>query len=120
MLNAADYGVPQKRERVFFVGFRADLGVDWSLPEPTHGADALLWDKYKTGDYWGRHRIAKKRRPIPSDAERARLERLGFAIPPHAAWRTVRDAISDLPDPEHAPDAAAAIANHQFNSGARA
>jgi DNA (cytosine-5)-methyltransferase 1 len=26
LLNAADYGVPQKRERVFIVGFRADLG----------------------------------------------------------------------------------------------
>ncbi|TAK04931.1 DNA cytosine methyltransferase [Patescibacteria group bacterium] len=36
LLNAADYGVPQKRERVFIVGFRADLGIDWKFPEPTH------------------------------------------------------------------------------------
>jgi DNA (cytosine-5)-methyltransferase 1 len=30
-LNAADYGVPQKRERVMFVGFRSDLGISWLL-----------------------------------------------------------------------------------------
>jgi DNA (cytosine-5)-methyltransferase 1 len=36
--NAADYGVPQKRYRVFFVGFRADLegGDGWHFPLPTH------------------------------------------------------------------------------------
>ena len=33
LLNAADYGVPQRRERVFFVGFRSDLGVKWAFPE---------------------------------------------------------------------------------------
>jgi site-specific DNA-cytosine methylase len=32
LLNAADYGVPQRRERVFMVGFRADLDVRWSFP----------------------------------------------------------------------------------------
>jgi len=35
-LNAADYGVPQKRERVFFVGIRKDLKKIFSFPEPTH------------------------------------------------------------------------------------
>lgn len=33
LLNAADHGVPQRRERVFLVGFRADLGIKWSFPE---------------------------------------------------------------------------------------
>lgn len=28
LLNAADYGIPQKRERVFIVGFRSDLGLE--------------------------------------------------------------------------------------------
>ena len=27
LMNAADFGVPQRRERVFIVGFRSDLGV---------------------------------------------------------------------------------------------
>ncbi|MTH32020.1 DNA (cytosine-5-)-methyltransferase [Veillonella dispar] len=34
-LNAADYGVPQYRERVFFYGTR--IGVDFEVPIPTHG-----------------------------------------------------------------------------------
>lgn len=33
ILNAADYGVPQKRERVFIVGFRKDLNIDFSFPD---------------------------------------------------------------------------------------
>ncbi len=36
VVNAANYGVPQRRERVFFVGFREDLGVSWNFPLPTH------------------------------------------------------------------------------------
>jgi DNA (cytosine-5)-methyltransferase 1 len=35
--NAKDYGVPQHRERVFFVAVRNDVGVLPSFPEPTHG-----------------------------------------------------------------------------------
>jgi len=32
LLNAAKYGVPQRRERVFFVGLRSDLGIEWTSP----------------------------------------------------------------------------------------
>ncbi len=36
LLNSSRYGVPQKRERVYFVCFREDLGVsDFQFPEPT-------------------------------------------------------------------------------------
>jgi DNA (cytosine-5)-methyltransferase 1 len=38
-LNAQDYGVPQFRERVFFIGFRADLGVFPTFPAATHTSD---------------------------------------------------------------------------------
>jgi DNA (cytosine-5)-methyltransferase 1 len=34
MLNAADYGVPQIRERVFLIGSRE--GIPFQFPEPTH------------------------------------------------------------------------------------
>ena len=37
LLNASRYGVPQKRERVYFVCFRKELGVeDFSFPEPSN------------------------------------------------------------------------------------
>ncbi|MDF2962069.1 MAG: bspRIM [Paenibacillus sp.] len=36
LINAADYGVPQKRERVFVVGIRNDLEMKFQFPEPTH------------------------------------------------------------------------------------
>lgn len=34
LLNANDYGVPQDRLRVFYVGFRKDINVDFDFPEP--------------------------------------------------------------------------------------
>jgi DNA (cytosine-5)-methyltransferase 1 len=36
VLNAAHYGVPQRRERLIAVGVRRDLGIRPSLPESTH------------------------------------------------------------------------------------
>lgn len=36
LLNSANYGVPQTRERVFFVGVRKDLGVQYVFPKKSH------------------------------------------------------------------------------------
>lgn len=33
ILNSANYGVPQKRERVIIVGFRRDLGIKFEFPD---------------------------------------------------------------------------------------
>ena len=52
LLNAADYGIPQRRERVFIVGIRSDLNREWSFPKPTHSQDRLLWDQWITKQYW--------------------------------------------------------------------
>jgi DNA (cytosine-5)-methyltransferase 1 len=35
LLNVSDFGVPQDRKRVFFVGFRNDLDVKFEFPKPT-------------------------------------------------------------------------------------
>jgi DNA (cytosine-5)-methyltransferase 1 len=117
VLNAANYGVPQKRERVVFVGFRDDLDLEWNFPIATHSAETLLWEQYGDGAYWERHRVATTDRPI-DPASVARAERMG-GKPTTAAWKTVRDAISDLPDPQWQPEASRKIANHRFQSGAR-
>ncbi|MBN1870774.1 MAG: DNA cytosine methyltransferase [Candidatus Omnitrophica bacterium] len=41
LYNFADYGVPQFRERVLFVGIRMDTGFDFQHPKPTHGPGRL-------------------------------------------------------------------------------
>lgn len=33
LVNAADYGVPQDRKRVFYIGFRKDLNINFKFPE---------------------------------------------------------------------------------------
>jgi DNA (cytosine-5)-methyltransferase 1 len=115
-VNAADFGVPQRRERVIIVGFRWDIKAAWSFPQPTHSKDALEAAKWLTGAYWDEHRIPRSRRPpVPTDVQQ-RLGRME-TLPLSARWRTVRDALNDLPDPR-SPEAAR-IANHSFQPGAR-
>ncbi|ALZ77319.1 DNA cytosine methyltransferase [Rheinheimera sp. F8] len=124
LLNAANYGVPQKRERVFFIGFRSDLAIDWQFPEETHSEDALLIAKWITGEYWERHKISKKDRPEPSVRSLGRIKRLKHAakatdveVISKLPWLTVRDAICDLPDPELGIKMQ--VDNHIFVPGAR-
>lgn len=117
VLNAADYGVPQKRERVVFVGFRNDLDVEWSFPNPTHSLDALLWSQVRSGEYWDRHKVRKRDRVVDTRLI-GRVDQQMF-IPSCAPWRTTRDAIGDLPDPEFSADEVGDIRDHRFQPGAR-
>lgn len=39
VLNAADYGVPQNRQRVIIVGVRNDLSFDYQFPNPQYNQD---------------------------------------------------------------------------------
>ena len=39
LLNAANYGVPQKRERVIFIGLRNDIHKKITYPIETHNKD---------------------------------------------------------------------------------
>lgn len=115
LVNAADYGIPQKRERVFIVGFRSDLGVEWSFPKATHSLDALLFDQWVSGDYWKRHGIAKP--PKMPEKVGARVRQLGKTPPDTLPWRTVRDALMGLPDPK--TKAARSFPEHRFQDGAK-
>jgi DNA (cytosine-5)-methyltransferase 1 len=37
VLNAAQYGVPQERKRIFIVGIKKEFGINYEFPLPTHG-----------------------------------------------------------------------------------
>lgn len=41
VINAADYGIPQTRERVFIIGVRNDLGFEYKFPETTHSKNGI-------------------------------------------------------------------------------
>lgn len=85
ILCAADYGVPQTRERLFVLGIRKDLGVQPEFPTPTHGSRDVR---------------TPNQRMIPGLLESHDIYNL---VPPPAGsadrlpWVTTVDALSDLP-----------------------
>ncbi len=99
LLNAADYGVPQRRERVFIVAFRNDLPVEWSFPGPTHSKEALAVGKWVTGEFWERHAVSKRNRPNPTQKDLALLSKGDLFTVNLNPWLTVRDALVGLPQP---------------------
>ncbi len=120
LLNAADYGVPQTRERVVIVGVRADLEKDWSFPEATHSEDRLLWDMYVSGEYWKSHDIRPLNEysstdPVIQEKVFKLKEKYGFFEPTLLPWKTVRDTLKDVPS----PCSTHCIPDHIFKSGAR-
>lgn len=117
-VDAADYGTAQKRRRIIIVGFREDVPVDWIAPEPTHSRAALLWDQWVSGDYFERHGLTQRTRPVMPESFQSAIDRLQNSTRPAShAWRTVRDVIGDLPTPAKTR---VTIANHRFQPGARA
>lgn len=117
VLNAADYGVPQRRERVFIVGVRADLKIEYGFPLATHSREALIADQWVTGKYWARHGIPQSRVPeVPKSLEKLlpTLEKKNA----RKAWRTVRDSIGDLPN-VGLGRTSHKVLNHFLNPGAR-
>lgn len=120
LLNAADYGVPQRRERVFVVGFRSDIQVPWAFPQATHSRDALLQSQWASSEYWEQHGIARRHRPAtpPQFQKLAGDSPKNHQLDSRLPWRTVRDAISDLGDPARTSETAV-VPNHVLQSGAR-
>ena len=96
VLNSANYGVPQKRERVIMVAFRRDLGINWDFPPPTHSEDRLVYDKFVSGEYWTQFGIPSK---LPDARLSKRIDRLRHNPQTLLAWRTLRQAVAGLPEP---------------------
>ena len=121
-VNAADYGIPQWRNRILIVAFRSDLGVNWSPPQPTHGIDALVSAQWESGAYWKRHGLHRRHPGLMSRRIATRVKALkdvDSSVEAHLSpWRTVRDAISDLPTPRRGRDADR-LSNHALRPGAR-
>ena len=107
-VNAADYGVPQIRNRVIIVAFRGDLDINEELlakaTEKTHSEAALL-QSLASGEYWDRHPTAPKH---VRDHVMAGLQGT-FALDDAEArrqpWRTLRDALAGIDeDSEQLPE----------------
>lgn len=83
ILNSADYGVPQLRERVIVFGVKKDIADKILLPIPTHKCS----EEYQT-QYQKRFESFSKNKHfvLPNTSEHALKN-----------WVTVGDAFSDLP-----------------------
>lgn len=91
LLNAAFYGVPQMRERMFLIGYRRELGCEVVFPEPTH------WAELPPG-YEGSRQVALK---LLSGGGIG-MEAFDYVLPPEADGElpppvTAEQAIGDLP-----------------------
>lgn len=109
LLNAAYYGVPQMRERMFLIGHRHELGRDVSFPEPTH------WVDLPPG-YESSRQVALKM----LNAGGLAGEASDYLEPPEARPNlrpavTAKQALGDLP----AIDARAQLRSGELRRGAR-
>ncbi|MCB1068786.1 MAG: DNA cytosine methyltransferase [Kiritimatiellae bacterium] len=114
LADAADYGVPQRRHRVFFIGIRSDLDANWFFPLPTASADELLRQKYITKSYWEEHGLLGQYLAPPKLSARLARIRTASLFPPLDRWRTVRDALAGLPHPKNG-----GYFNHTYQPGAK-
>lgn len=110
VIDCSDFGVPQRRHRVFIVGIRADLDLRWQPLTPTHGASKLAHAQYVDHSYWRDFRLEAPSR------YRDESKIIANGVPPSILrWQTVRDAIHDLPTPAADHEGF----NHVINPGAR-
>ncbi|MEG0333574.1 MAG: DNA (cytosine-5-)-methyltransferase [Akkermansia sp.] len=118
VVNFANYGVPQIRERVIIVGTRSDLNMEWVFPQETHSLNRLIWDMFVEGSYWDRHQMRPKEKesfiPLIQTRIESVVQHAGFFPPDGLPWVTVRDAIDDLGPPNNDP-----YSEHQIRLGAK-
>lgn len=83
ILNSADFGVPQVRERVIVIAVKREENIDINLPTPTHGSplDYMTPNQMRFKNF----AVCPNFRVPKSSNEHCRL------------WVTVEEAFSDLP-----------------------
>jgi DNA (cytosine-5)-methyltransferase 1 len=108
LVNAADYGVPQIRKRVFIFATRTDVLPPYTVPATTHSKEALERTKSE-GSYWERHSIRPSVQALSPSLELEESTK--------KPWRTVRDALQGMA--VAAASEAEAMHNHWSISGAR-
>ena len=92
-LEAADYGIAQNRRRVFIIATRVDIAGMFIFPQATNKKEALIRTQ-NNGEYWKNRRLTLRKDRLNGTAA------LNFeAFAAFDPWKTVRDAISDLPSP---------------------
>lgn len=120
LIDAADYGIPQRRERVIIVGIREDLGSEWSFPPQTHSFDALIWSQFISQEYWDKHNISPTDIRCYDERMRAfitKMQEQSWMFPPDTKpWRTIRDQLKDIPPPD---EHGTFHPEHIFRDGAR-
>lgn len=119
LLDAADYGVPQSRHRVFIVGFRSDLQKSWECPAATHSKEKLIYEQWVTGTYWSAFNM---KQPLNCPYSTEQLKKIKTLVESGKVasqrWQTVRDAIFDLPDPQVVFNRSIFF-DHDYRPGAR-
>jgi DNA (cytosine-5)-methyltransferase 1 len=109
LLNAAFYGVPQMRERMFLIAIREELVDEISFPAPTH------WIELPAG-YEGSRAVALKLLNSSDQHGPNAFYRLApEARPDLSSAVTAREALNDLP----VIDARALLASGKLKRGAR-
>jgi DNA (cytosine-5)-methyltransferase 1 len=105
LLNAAFYGVPQMRERMFLVAIRQEIATDVYFPEPTH------WIELPPG-YDGSRAVALK---SLIHGPNAYYQQAPEAAPDLLPAVTAKEALDDLPR----IDARSLLASGELKRGAR-
>lgn len=126
ILNAARYGAPQTRHRLFLIAYLRDLGIRPTLPAPTHGKKGQLLYAYHLSDSSGRVALSDRTAeavfgadPVIKDVVKRQATRVPTEISENLSpLVTVGDAIDDLngptrPDAEPRPYARPAATDYQ-------
>lgn len=90
VLNAVQYRVPQKRERIFIVGIREDLanGVQFEWPEPFERVMTMA-DALKAGELYDTD-VPKSEGQLYPERKKAVLD----LVPPGGCWRDLPDEVA--------------------------